>query len=91
MFGDESNPGYSGRVGPAARYRCTACGNVTRFDVVAVRRTQAFHHYNLAGDLTVEDESILEERVAEVRCRWCGAAGDAIEATPPAAGAAATG
>ena len=67
-------------MGPATRYRCTACGNVTRFDVVAVRRTQAFHHYTLAGELTVEDEAVLEERVAEVRCRWCGATDDAIEA-----------
>jgi len=57
---------------------------VTRFDVIAVRRTQAFHHYSLAGDLTVEDESVLEERVAEVKCRWCGATGDAIESLPPA-------
>jgi hypothetical protein len=64
---------------------------VTRFDVVAVRRTQAFHHYNLAGDLTVEDESILDERVAEVRCRWCGATGDAIESSPPTASTTAAG
>ena len=69
----------------AARYRCSACGNVTRFDVVAVRRTPAFHHYRLAGDLTVEDETVLEERVAEVKCRWCGATGNAIESLPPAA------
>jgi hypothetical protein len=64
---------------------------VTRFDVVAVRRTQAFHHYSLAGDLTVEDESILDERVAEVRCRWCGATGAAIESPPPTASATAAG
>jgi len=65
---------------------------VTRFDVVAVRRTQAFHHYSLAGDLTVEDESVLEERVSEVKCRWCGATGDTIESLPPAAtGASAPG
>ena len=75
----------------AARYRCSACGNVTRFDVVAFRRTQAFHHYSLAGDLTVEDETVLDERVAEVTCRWCGATGDAIESLPPAETEAAPG
>jgi hypothetical protein len=73
---------YAPGVGDPQRYRCRACGNVTRFDVVAVRRTRAFHHYSLGGDLTVEDEAVLEERVTEVRCRWCGAADDAIEPLP---------
>jgi hypothetical protein len=56
----------------AARYRCDACGNVTRFDVVVTRRTRAFHHYTLGGELTVEDEAVLAEAVEEVLCRWCG-------------------
>ncbi|MCU1459765.1 MAG: hypothetical protein JWL73_3857 [Actinomycetia bacterium] len=64
----------------APRYRCTACGNLTRFDVRAVRRTSAFHHYTVGGDLTVEEETVLEERVEAVTCRWCGADGDAIQA-----------
>jgi hypothetical protein len=64
------------------RYRCTACGNLTRFDVLAVRRTRAFHHYSVAGELTVEDETVLDEQIAEVVCRWCGGSGDAIEALP---------
>jgi hypothetical protein len=63
----------------AARYRCTACGNLTRFDVVATRRTRAFHHYNLGGDLEIEEEEVLDERVERVTCRWCSAAGDSIE------------
>ena len=54
------------------RYRCAACGNVTRFDVTATRRTRAFHHYTIGGDLTVEDEEVLEEAVESVSCRWCG-------------------
>ena len=64
------------------RYRCTACGNLTRFDVVATRRTRAFHHFSVGGDLTVEDEAVLDERVDEVTCRWCRASGDGIEAVP---------
>jgi hypothetical protein len=54
------------------RFRCTACGNLTRFDVVVNRRTKAFHHYTVGGDLSVEDEEVLDEAVEEVSCRWCG-------------------
>ncbi len=57
---------------PAARYRCRSCGNLTRFDVTLSRRTRAFHHYTVGGDLTVEDEDVLDERIEEVSCRWCG-------------------
>ena len=66
----------------AVRYRCTGCGNFTRFDVVATRRTRAFHHFSVGGDLAIEDEAVLEERVESVECRWCGASGDAIETVP---------
>jgi hypothetical protein len=65
------------------RYRCDACGNLTRFDVTTTRRTTAFHHYNLAGELNVEDEQVLEETVEEVSCRWCGH-GRAVEAVEEA-------
>jgi hypothetical protein len=61
-----------------ARYRCTACGNLTRFDVVATRRTRAFHHFSVGGELTVEDEEVVDERIEAVTCRWCGAGGDRI-------------
>jgi hypothetical protein len=56
------------------RYRCAACGNLTRFDVTVTRRTRAFHHYTLGGDLAVEDEEVLAENTEEVSCRWCGSA-----------------
>ena len=56
----------------AIRYRCSACGNLTRFDVVTSRRTRAFHHYTVGGELQVEDETVLAEHVDEVTCRWCG-------------------
>ncbi|HSO97119.1 MAG TPA: hypothetical protein VLV81_13885 [Acidimicrobiia bacterium] len=67
-------------MGDPVRYRCAGCGNVTRFDVVAARRTRSFHHYNLAGELTIEDEALLDERIVEVTCRWCGATGATVEA-----------
>jgi hypothetical protein len=73
----------------AIRYRCAECGNLTRFDVTATRRTRAFHHYTLGGELTVEDTEVLEETVEAVACRWCGGGGrvevvDANGDAPPA-------
>ena len=64
---------YAARVPPAPRrYRCNACGNLTRFDVTLTRRTRRFHHYTVGGELTVEDEEVLSEVVEDVSCRWCG-------------------
>ena len=68
----------------AIRYRCTACGNLTRFDVVTSRRTRAFHHYTVGGELRLEDETVLDEHVDEVTCRWCGT-GNSIEQLDEAA------
>jgi hypothetical protein len=59
-------------VGKLVRYRCTGCGNLTRFDVVSSRRSRAFFHFTVGGELTVEDEEILSDVVEEVSCRWCG-------------------
>ena len=66
------------------RYRCSACGNQTRFDVVISRRTRAFHHFTVGGDLTVEDEEVLAEEIESVDCRWCetGAAVEILEGDP---------
>lgn len=60
------------------RYRCTACGNLTRFDVVVTRRIKAYYHFSVGGDLNLEDEQVLDEAFDEVSCRWCGS-GKAIE------------
>ncbi len=65
-----------------SRFRCTACGNLTRFDVTTSRRTRAFHHYTVAGDLEIEDEEVLDSHLESVTCRWCGASGAAVEALP---------
>ena len=69
----------------APRYRCTACGNLTRFDVTATRTTRSFHHYSVGGELNVEEEVVLSETVDDVSCRWCGN-GRSVEeiATEPA-------
>ena len=57
---------------PHARYRCNACGNLTRFDVTLTRRTRRFNHYTVGGELTVENEDVLSEVIEDVSCRWCG-------------------
>ena len=62
----------------ASRYRCTSCGNLTRFDVTTTSTVRSFNHYTVGGELTVEDSEVLAERVDEVQCRWCGPSG-AIE------------
>lgn len=69
-------------AGGVTRYRCTACGNLTRFNVLTSRRTMSFHHYSVGGDLTIEDVDVLDESVEEVTCRWCGN-GNAIEIIEP--------
>lgn len=71
------------------RFRCTTCGNLTRFDVTSTRRQRAFHHYTVGGDLSVEDVDVLEDRIDAVECRWCGPSGQVEEltgegVTPPA-------
>jgi hypothetical protein len=39
--------------------------------VVTSRRTKAFHHYSVGGELTIEDVEVLDESVDDVVCRWC--------------------
>lgn len=63
------------------RYRCNACGNLTRFDVFETRRSRSFYHYTLAGELNIEEEEIVDRAVERVVCRWCGSA-DSIEELP---------
>jgi len=52
-------------------YRCTACGNRTRFDVYDTVRRRRFEHADLGGESVVEDEEVLERSVDKVVCRWC--------------------
>ena len=67
-----------GLPGPGQRWRCSGCGNLTRFDVTRSRRTVEFWHFDLAGDAVVEDAEVRDEAVQSVTCRWCGRS-DAIE------------
>ncbi len=60
------------------RWRCAACGNLTRFDVTRTRRTAEYWHVGLDGDPAVETTELLAEDVESVVCRWCARA-DAVE------------
>jgi transposase len=68
------------------RWRCAQCGNLTRFDVVRSTRVREFVHLDLAGAPRVEETEVLDERIEQVRCRWC-AGTDSIEVVPRLDGA----
>ncbi len=78
-------------LGPGQRWRCGACGNLTRFDVESVERVRRFWHVDLSGAGAVDDEARVEVTVVSVACRWCGSS-EAIEVVDvPAPGGATTG
>ena len=66
---------------PETRWRCAACGNLTRFDVVRTRRLREYLHADLAGEPVVEESETLSDVVEHVTCRWCGAV-DQVEIVP---------
>jgi hypothetical protein len=55
------------------RWRCTLCGNLTRFDVTRSSRVTEYVHLDLAGEPAVEETEVLAQTVESVRCRWCDA------------------
>jgi hypothetical protein len=60
------------------RWRCTLCGNLTRFDVTRSTKAVEFVHLDLAGEPRIEERDVVSETIESVRCRWCNAA-DQIE------------
>ena len=59
--------------------RCDSCGNKTRFDVYESKRVRRFHHYTLGGELSIEEEEVLDRDVDRIVCRWCGSADSIVE------------
>lgn len=57
---------------PGHRFRCDACGNLTRFDVDITERQVRYWHADLAGEGQVEQSDTVEQTVNGVSCRWCG-------------------
>jgi hypothetical protein len=50
--------------------------------VVETTTVRSFHHFSLGGELTIEEAEVLEERIDEVSCRWCGHGRDVREVDP---------
>jgi hypothetical protein len=75
-----------------SRWRCTACGNLTRFDVIRTTRSREYVHADLAGEARVEEREVLAETIEQVTCRWCNGV-NTIElvARPAAADSSASG
>lgn len=73
------------------RWRCDACGNLTRFDVESTERVRRFWHLDLGGEAVAEEEEHLEVTVASVTCRWCGSRDAVRVIDAPGAGEAAVG
>ncbi|MDQ1664311.1 MAG: hypothetical protein QOH75_342, partial [Actinomycetota bacterium] len=48
---------------PTTRWRCTRCGNLTRFDVRRSSTVREFVHLDLAGEPTVEEHDVIAETV----------------------------
>jgi hypothetical protein len=63
------------------RWRCTLCGNLTRFDVTRSSRVVEYLHLDLAGEAKVEEREVLSETLETIRCRWCNAV-DQVELVP---------
>ena len=58
---------------PTTRWRCTLCGNLTRFDVTRTTRATEFVHVDLSGEPRVEERDVLADTIERVTCRWCNA------------------
>ena len=63
------------------RWRCTLCGNLTRFDVTRSTKAVEYVHVDLAGEQVVEEREVVSDQVEHVSCRWCSAV-DAVEVVP---------
>ncbi len=59
-------------------YRCAHCGNRTRFDVYETVRRRRFAHFTLGGEMTIDEEEVLDATLERIVCRWCDR-DDAIE------------
>lgn len=68
----------------ALRPRCTACGNLTRFDVVRTTTAKEYQHFTLAGEMNVDESEVITEIIESITCRWCQASAEAIEFVPAA-------
>lgn len=72
--------------GPDSRWRCTLCGNLTRFDVTRATRASEYVHVDLSGNQVVEERTVHHDVVDHVSCRWCHAVDQVEVIARPVAG-----
>lgn len=67
------------------RWRCTLCGNLTRFDVTRTLRVLEYVHLDLGGEPRVDEREVLADSVERVTCRWCQAQDSVVLVPRPTA------
>ena len=61
-------------------FRCTHCGNKTRFDLHETVSRRRYAHYGLDGVLASIDEEETESyTLHRVVCRWCNSTDGVVE------------
>lgn len=61
------------------RYRCKACGGLTRFDVVRTVTFKTFHHQKVHGPASFEELEVVSDTIDKVICRYCGHGKEVVE------------
>ncbi len=81
MVTDSSGATTSVEPDEGHRWRCSACGNLTRFDVVRRATVREYWHLDLAGEPVVEETETLTSTLVSLACRWCGRT-DSVQVVP---------
>jgi hypothetical protein len=68
------------------RWRCSLCGNLTRFDVTRTTRALEYVHLDLGGEARVDERQVLDDTIQQVCCRWCNAVNSVELIARPMAG-----
>ena len=62
---------------PVTRYRCKACGNREKFQVIHFKKSTAYHHFTVGGELIeIIEERVHADVIEKVTCIWCANGGD---------------
>lgn len=54
------------------RFKCTACGGLTRFRIKRSLIVEIYYHQTIAGDIIPETPEVLCDEIVSAECVWCG-------------------
>jgi hypothetical protein len=54
------------------RFKCNACGGLTRFSIKRSLLVETYYHQTVAGDIIPETPEVLTDEIISVECVWCG-------------------